>query len=162
MRRCVREQEVVRALRAGTLTPDLGNHVQGCPACAETERVARALMMGADGVCEDIRVPSVDAVWRRAQARSKDAALRRATRPLRAVQRLSVVCLAISALWVFEQFRGTLAQRFQEMGGWGGLTAGLPVSMSWIAVLFLLIVAGTWSLLYAGRTHGTEEHPSTS
>lgn len=162
MRTCKREQEMVLALRAGAWSEDLHDHARECAACAETERVTRALLASAEAVHSGLRVPDADRVWHRAQSRAREAALRRATRPLRVMRTLSIACLAVAAVWMAAQFQGTLSGRFAAMGGWQLLTAGAPVSIEWLSLLLSLIVAGTWCLWYAGRRVDTEGRRMTT
>lgn len=162
MRTCEREQEVLRALRAGAWTDALRSHASGCEACAETERVARALLTGVHTIQEGMRVPGADAVWLRAQSRAREAALRRATRPLLWMRALSIACLAVVAVWMAAQFQGALAGQFAAMGGWALLTAGLSVSMVWLAALLSLAAAGMAGLWYAAHRTDAQDRRMTT
>lgn len=149
MKRCRREQEVGTALRAGRWTAELNGHVLDCANCAEVERVARALLGIA--AATPMEMPAAEQVWRRSRSQIQEAALQRATRPLKVMRLLSVAYLAVFGAWAFWAFRDLLAADLRGIEGWAG---GVTMSATGIVSVVALIVAGTWFLLYADRRAG--------
>ena len=91
--RCEREIEVVDALRTGASTAELDGHLRTCAVCAETRLVAGSLLRSAAALRTQQEPPLAGQVWRRAQARKQEMALRRATRPLIFMRAVSERCL---------------------------------------------------------------------
>jgi hypothetical protein len=155
MNRCERESEVVAALRAGSWTDELSRHVLDCPGCAETEHVARPLLGSAAAMHAGHEPAAADLVWRQAQARMREMALKRATRPLIVMRRVSAAAVALFGLWAVRAFWGLLAGNLQAMDGWGWAAAGSASTEGiGVATALLLIGAGSLCLLYVGRRNG--------
>lgn len=150
MNRCERESEVVAALRAGSWTDALSSHVSSCASCAETERVARALLESAAALGSEL--PSPDAMWRQGQARMQAIALKRATRPLIVMRTLSLACMAAFAAWTGWEFWRFPAGYLHGMDNW--MAAGTPSIEAGVAVAVSLIAVGAGYLLHAGRHDG--------
>ena len=98
---CPREAEALTLVGIGQwparAEPELLRHVAGCASCAEAVEVATAL---AEIEESDERPPLPDAavVWQRAQWQTRHDAVRRAARPVVAVQAvLAVVTVALIA-----------------------------------------------------------------
>lgn len=100
---CNREQDVVRALRAGRLSEPVRAHVAGCAACQETSVVAEALLADAARLARETALPDPTNVWIKAQILARWHAAERATRPIAAVEWAAVACAvalgAIALAW---------------------------------------------------------------
>jgi hypothetical protein len=145
--RCEREIEVVDALRTGAWTAELDGHLRTCAVCAETRVVAGSLLRSAAALRMEQRPPLAGQVWRRAQTRKQEMALRRATRPLIFMRAVSIVCVIAFAAWLLRSF-----WRFADrglIGGWGAMTAQTAAAGAAIAVA--CIAAGAWYLLHEGK-----------
>lgn len=147
--RCEREAEVVSALRAGALSDELSSHVLGCASCAETERVAEALLGSAAGMRAQLEPPAAEVVWRRAQVRSRELALKRAARPLIFMRVLSFVCVAASGVWLLHGFGGLLPD---YRAGLGLMT--VPTVSVGLGFAMVSIAVASWYLLREGKGSG--------
>lgn len=126
---CESEAEVVEAVENAMWSEELSRHTAGCPACADTARVARLFALEAAVALEEAavamdspgRVPDADEIWRRARADERRAAVERALWPIRWVERLAggvaVVVAALIASWgapYLESLLAPLATPFAE------------------------------------------------
>jgi hypothetical protein len=145
--RCEREIEVVDALRTGAWTPELDGHLRTCAVCAETRLVAGSLLRRAAALRMEIEPPTAGPIWRRAQARRQEMALRRATRPLIFMRAVSMICVIAFAAWLLRSF-GHFADR-GLISGWGAMTAQTAAAGAAIAVA--CIAVGAWYLLHEGK-----------
>lgn len=156
MKRCDREAEVVAWARARALdpasnsafNPELLAHVRGCLSCAETERVVKALLMSGAAMHARQEPPAADQVWRRAQLRRQEIALRRATRPLIIMRVVSFACMAVFAVWVLRFLSAYRApiEGFGFMATWeGSLGIGFAI---------LCVAVGSLYLWHEGRRGG--------
>jgi hypothetical protein len=150
--RCEREGEVVSELRVGSLSAELKGHLRGCVSCAETERVARALLRSAAGMRAELEVPAAEVVWRRARARSRELALKRAARPLILMRVFSFVCVVVSAVWLSHGFWNGLPEYWEQMSGLG-LMATRAASLG-IGFAVLSVGVASCYLLWESRRSG--------
>jgi hypothetical protein len=153
---CERESDVVEALRRGLFSDELRGHVRSCAVCAEAEPVAQMLLQAASLLRVEHEPSAAGLVWRRAQARKKELALKRATRPLIIMRALSAGYVVLCAAWLLHTFWRTRSVEF--LSGWNGL----PAETAWfgVAIAVLATAIGAWYLLHDGRRSG-EGIPST-
>ena len=78
--------------------------------------------------------PIASAVWLRAERRNRRLAIERATRPLRVMQAIGLLCSLIVCAWVFSMHSATSTSLLL----WGGLA-------------IFLVIAGCWTMLQAAR-----------
>jgi hypothetical protein len=153
---CERESDTVQALRTGLLSPELRAHVLSCAICTEARDVARVILRAASLRGAEYEPPAADLVWRRAEARRKEIALKRATRPLIFMRVLGVVYAALSVAWFLHYlWRAGFVELFSS---WTVLQSEATCFAAAIAVLSIVIGAGY--LLRDGRRTG-EGVPST-
>jgi hypothetical protein len=147
--RCERESEVVEAVRRDYFSDELRGHVRSCSICAETQPVAQMLMQSASLLSVEQTPSAAGLVWRRAEARKREIALKRAARPLIFMRVLSVAYVVLTAGWLLRSF--WRSGSMERISGWRGLqdeTAWLGV-----AIAALAIAIGAWYLLRdGGRT----------
>ena len=124
--RCKCEQEVLTALRSGTLGHELDAHVTGCVECSEIMFVVQFLQRDADSMGE-ISIPDANLVWRRALSRSRAEDIARAICPIQWVVHASIAVTITAALWLILGLPAWL----------GRLPAPLPTSS-------LHVVSGMW------------------
>ena len=98
--KCENEQHVIEATRSGGWTSSLRAHLQHCPLCAQTQLIAASLQEDAANAQRRLDLPPAGMVWRRAQARRREAALERATRrPFLIVSVLGALYSMVFLLW---------------------------------------------------------------
>jgi hypothetical protein len=154
---CERESDAVRSLRTGLLSPKLHAHVLSCTICTEAQAAAQMMLQTASLVHVKLEPPAAGLVWRRAEARRKEIALKRATRPLVFMRVLSAVYVVLSATWLLHYF---WRPDFVELlSGWNVFGSESAWFTGVIALLAIAIGAGY--LLHDGRRSG-EVVPSTS
>ena len=76
--------------------------------------------------------PVASVVWLRAERRNRRLALERATRPLRIMQAVGLLCSMIVCAWVFSMH----STASTSLLAWGGLA-------------IFLVIAGCWTMLHA-------------
>jgi hypothetical protein len=153
---CERESDAVQALRTGLLSAELRKHILSCAICTEALAAARVMLQVASFWSAVQEPPAADLVWRRAEARRREVALKRATRPLIFMRGLSVVYGALSVVWFLHYlWRAGFLELFL---GWNVLQSEATCFAAAIAVLSIVIGAGY--LLRDGRRTG-EGVPST-
>jgi hypothetical protein len=89
-------------------------------------------------------------VWRRAQARKREIALKRAVRPLIFMRAMSAVYLVLAAAWLLHSF--WRSGSMERISGW----RGLQDETAWVgvAIAALAIAVGAWYLLRDGGRLG--------
>jgi hypothetical protein len=146
---CERESDVAEAVRRGSFSDELRGHVRSCSICAETQSVAQ--MLHTASLLRVEHEPSAAGLaWHRAQTRKKELALKRATRPLIYLRGLSVVYVALFAVWLLHYF---WRPGFMELlSGWNVLQS--ETACFGVAIAVLAVAIGAWYLLYDGRRSG--------
>jgi hypothetical protein len=146
---CKRESDVVEALRRDSFSDELRGHVRSCSICAETQVVAQMLQT-ASRLHVEYEPSAAGLVWRRAQARKKEIALKRATRPLIVMRAMSIVYVVFSAAWLLHCF-----WRPGSMGSISGWNV-LPIETVFadVAIAVLAMAIGAWYLLRDGGRLG--------
>ncbi len=153
--RCEREIEVASALRTGLWTAELNGHAQDCAICAETRLVAESLLKSAAAVHIEREPVAADRVWRLAQERRREMALKRATRPLIFMRAVSVVCMIALAAWLQRSF-WRFGDRLADAGANSWSAMGPETVSMGAAIAVACIAMGAWYLLYVGkRADGT-------
>jgi hypothetical protein len=152
---CERESDVVEALRRDFFSDELRGHVRSCSICAETQAVAQMLQT-ASRLHVEYEPSAAGLVWRRAQARKNEIALKRATRPLIVMRAMSVVYVVFSAAWLLHYF--WRSGSMESISGWNVLQS----ETAWfgVAIAVLAMAIGAWYLLRDGGRSG-EGIPST-
>lgn len=105
---CPREFEVLEAVSSGRWQPEnsgeLGVHASTCPVCKDTIQVALAFREDRADALLAARVPSAGLVWWRAEMRARRDAVSKATRPIRIVELVAMVCASVVALGLLQWF----------------------------------------------------------
>ncbi len=96
---CEKEQLVLAAVRAGAFDGELRNHVASCVLCADAMLVAEYLTGQAWLENPEAHLPDPGLLWLKAQLRSRDAALAKATRPIALVTRAGVAAVSVAGVW---------------------------------------------------------------
>jgi hypothetical protein len=153
---CERESDVVQCLRTGSLSHELHDHVLSCVVCAEARSAAQVMLQTASLLRVEDDLPTANAVWSLAQARKREIALKRATRPLIFMRALSVVYVIFSAAWFLHYFWHS---NFMELlADWNVFEDEATCIAAAIAVLSIVI--GAAYLLHDSR-RSAERAPST-
>jgi len=79
--------------------------------------------------------PPASAVWLRSERRNRKLVLERATWPLRIMQPLSLIIATFMCAWTLHQSGSTID----------------PTLLLWGLLAALIVVAGCWTMLRAGR-----------
>lgn len=153
MKRCERESEIAAGVRAGAWTDELRSHLRSCASCAETERVASALLRSAAAIWAQDEPPIADLVWRRAKVRMQEEALVRAMRPLIFMRRVSLGCVAVFAVWVAWELRSSGFSGYRQfLPGMNFVATG--AAGVGVAIALLLMGVGSWCLLHTSKQSG--------
>ncbi len=147
---CERESDVMEALRSGTFSDELREHVGSCAICAEAQPVAKMLLQTASVLRRQGEPQAAGLVWRRAQAQKRELALKRAARPLIFMRALSGAYAVLFAAWVLRTFWHS--ELLGKVSGWNGMQSGTAYLGAVIAGL--AIAVGAWFLLHDGRRSG--------
>jgi hypothetical protein len=91
---CLREQEILEAVNYGRYSEELKAHASQCAVCSDVVQVATVLREDLEGGLAYVRVPSAGLVWWRAEIRSRQDAMRTASRPITWVQAFGGACTA--------------------------------------------------------------------
>lgn len=145
-RLCERESEVVAAARNDSFSPELNRHVQSCSSCQKTQRVAQLFLQNAAFLQAQNHPMAASHVWRQAQRRKQELALKRATRPLLFMRVLSGIYIVALATWLLHNLWPSL--RPELILNWSA-AASIGTVMA-----ILLIVAGSGYFLYHEKRSG--------
>jgi hypothetical protein len=94
---CEKEEEIIAAMRTGTLDIELGRHASSCPICSDTVAVAEFLQAG--GTAEPV-LPNPDFIWWKGQLAVKRMAVERATRLIVMVRGIAYFSSSATMLWL--------------------------------------------------------------
>jgi hypothetical protein len=167
-RACVYEQQVTKALQAGTW-PEGGDaavraHVETCRSCADLVRVAVSLRQ-LQSRSIPARLPSAGVLWWRAQLQRRYRAVEQATRPVALAERtgllFALLCLVGVTVWQRAGFTAWW-QRLTSLAGWqslGGQTGAALATLTanWTLPLLIAVCSALAGLtvfavyLLAGR-----------
>lgn len=94
---CEREQEISAAFASGMITAELASHAQRCRACSDIVLVGGFLQSKSDLSARELSaVPDPGLIWRKAQWRATERAVRLASRPIRWMTILAYVAFVCS------------------------------------------------------------------
>ncbi|HEX3372904.1 MAG TPA: hypothetical protein VHS13_01770 [Edaphobacter sp.] len=144
---CEREADVVRSLRMDSFPAELRDHIAKCVVCTEARKAAGLMLQGASRLLVEDGLPPAGFIWSRAQARRREAGLKRAARPLIVMRVLSVAYVVLGSAWALRLFWRSVSMELAS--GWdafGGGVVGFGTAMTLLAVAM-----GAWYLLYDGR-----------
>src|SRR5262249_30989544 len=94
---CVKEKEIIEALRYGTLDIELERHASSCGHCSDTVAVSKFLQ--ADRMANPV-LPDSDFIWWRGQLLGKQMAVERATRSIALVRKIAYLGVGATTLWL--------------------------------------------------------------
>lgn len=98
---CAREQAVVAALSGSASDGEIFDHARNCYACSEILLVAERLRSEATFSDYELRaLPDAAVIWRKAQSRAREMALRKATLPIRIVRGCAYAVAILASPWV--------------------------------------------------------------
>lgn len=89
---CPRELEVLQAIECRPqrqIATELQEHIAACPVCSDLAAVAAAFDGARENLTESAALPDAGRVWRQAQFRARQEAIRSAGRPITAAQLVS-------------------------------------------------------------------------
>lgn len=144
---CPETEMLLARLRAGEPAPDPVAHAAGCTACRDALAVAALFASAAPALAPE-RPPDPGVLLLRARLRAREAAARRAVRPIVWAERLTAPVVALLATW-----------------GWPWLregASGLLASERWTApvpgpaLLLLAVVAAVAAALVVLDLAGSE------
>ena len=68
---CLRDQEIMDAVRCGRLSEELKAHARECAICSDAVEIATLFREDFEGGLDHARVPSAGLVWWRAEIRAR-------------------------------------------------------------------------------------------
>jgi hypothetical protein len=139
---CEREADVVEALRKGSFSDELRGHIASCAICAETQPVAQMLLKTASLLRAAHEPSAAGLVWRRAEARKKEIALKRAARPLIFMRVVGVAYVFLSVAWLLRTFGRSVS--IGRIPDWNVLPMDV---FAGVAIAAVAIGIGAWYLL---------------
>jgi hypothetical protein len=141
--KCEREQQVIEATRNGVWASSLRDHLRHCARCSQTELIAASVREDAAGAERLIDLPPAGMVWRRAQGRRRERALKRAARrPFLIVGALGVVYSVVLLLWGMFQIPQSVYRLFIAPPG-----LNEHVALTGVVLAGILAVAGSCVLV---------------
>jgi hypothetical protein len=154
---CEREEQTSAAVLRGAIDPEIAPHAQRCTACSDILLVGEFLRNEgslADG--EQNAVPDPGLIWRKAQQRAAQRAVRLALRPIRIMTALA--CLAfVCSPWlrlllplaqsVASSFSGTLDSNLMFFSKAWPTTPNQSVLLLAVFGTIVLLGMGSWLML---------------
>lgn len=112
---CEFEGNILQALATGDWPEELRHHADSCPACSDVLLVAGFLQAEQSQTAAASPLPDAGRAWWTAQRRLREEKVRRATRPIALVERISLGLAALGGiaalLWLWPELKA----------GWGWL-----------------------------------------
>ena len=93
-RPCVLEDQILEATRSDGLTAELSRHLATCRSCSEAVSIDNLLQSEARRAPELSRLPDPGRIWIQARQQRLLQAADRATRPIRAAEKIALAVLA--------------------------------------------------------------------
>ena len=150
---CTREEELVRAMRSGSLSAELRSHVAECSNCTEVLLVAQFLRPDEE-FSREIALPDASVIWRQALLQSRAEAADRATRPIRWVMSASFAAIIAALVWLIFGLPGGLVWSSGPLRAlvqnFGGGVLG-DVSFVVAGITMFTAVAGATYVLWADK-----------
>ena len=141
--KCEREQQVIEATRSGLWASSLRAHLRNCAYCTQTELIAASLQEDAARLERLLDLPPAGMIWRRAQTRRRDDAMRRATRqPFLIVGALGAGYSVVFLLWGISRLPQSTYRPFVTPSGLTG-----NVALAGAALSAILAIIGSCVLL---------------
>jgi hypothetical protein len=104
---CKKEQQVIAALRASSIDPEILGHVRGCSVCSEVMLVAHFLRKSTQLATDELSaLPDAALIWGKAQAFARRKALRRATLPIRIAWTCAFVLAGVETVQLILEWHG--------------------------------------------------------
>lgn len=137
---CPRELEVLQAIECcgeRPIGPELASHVAACPVCSDLAIVAAAFDGARAEILTTADLPDAGRVWRRAQVRAQQDAIRAAGRPITIAQVIAfgVSTGLIGACW------GATSTRFQAFCEWMGTQWASFDKIAWVTAAISFIAS---------------------
>ena len=142
---CEREQDVLDAIAAGCwpekASGDLSSHVASCSLCTELALVSQAFQEDFEAALKHARLPSAGLVWWRAEIRSRQEAIRTASRPITLVQGIAGMVGIGALIVVLTRIDFTAVQNI-NVAGWQAFLpdALLPLPLLYLAIAIVLVL----------------------
>ena len=154
---CRFEEQVLLAVECRaerTIAPELAAHIASCPVCSSLAAAVEAFDGARDSLAAAAELPSAARVWRQAQIRARQDAIRTAGRPITAAQLLAFG----AAMSLIGAYFGATSSGFQSALAWAGshwpavdVTRWLASASAFVAshALYIAGLAGAVLLLPA-------------
>ncbi len=142
---CGRESKLIAAILSGVEISGLNAHVEHCPTCKETRRVARFMTQYAEAIeAQRDEPPIANWIWIRAQKQRRALALKRVKRTLFLMWCLGAMYAAALTLWCAQAWWH--AQSSEIM-----VTLASKAVVPGTAALVVVVALGICFLLSSGR-----------
>lgn len=156
-RPCTLEDELLEAMRCGAMTENLSRHLETCRSCSDAVSIDNLMQIEARTTRDLSQLPDPGRIWLQARQQRLLQAADRATRPIRAAEKIALgtgaVGLAIGTAMSWPVVRSWLSQAVTTFADFGSSTEGtLPSSSIPViagAILFLVLF-GLYSELVEG------------
>ena len=129
---CPREPEVLQAVECRsqrTIPDELQRHIAVCQVCSDVATVAAAFDGARQRLTATAALPDAGRVWRQAQLRARQEAIRSAGRPITAAQLVSFG----AAMGLFGAYVGATSTGFQSALAWLQRQSPTLDSLAWTA-----------------------------
>lgn len=156
-RPCTLEDGVLEATRSGVLTEELSRHLATCRTCSQAVSIDNVMQTEARTLPELSRLPDPGRIWLQARQQRLLQAADRATRPIRAAEKIALsagaVGLAVGSAMSWPLVRSWLGQAVTTITNFSSSTGGAlptnPIPVIAGALLFLVLF-GLYSELVEG------------
>lgn len=150
---CEMEQRTVAANRAGETDAEILSHARACPVCLEILMITGMLNNEDQLAAPEVgSMPDAALIWRKSQARVREEALAKATRPIRVARVGAGIAAALGAPWLIFQILPTKLPRtpwvspFAAFDGLRGVSLSPGFFLSVIATLACIMLS-SWYVL---------------
>lgn len=156
-RPCTLEDGVLEAMRSGAMTEELRRHLQTCRTCSDAVSIDSLMQAEARTLPDLSRLPDPGRIWLQARQQRLLQAADRATRPIRAAERIALgtgaVGLAVGTAMSWPVVGSWLGRAVTTFANFAGSAEGnLPASPVPIiaGALLFLVLFGLYSELVEG------------
>lgn len=98
---CDFEPVVVKSLKSGFITEDIGEHIQSCSNCRETAKVVRFFQTNLMNETSPKKLPVAGLIWWKSKLREKSRAAENVSRPILLMQTAAVIVAFGTFVWLW-------------------------------------------------------------
>ena len=134
---CIREEEIVTALRKGIVPEHLTRHISECDHCREFSDIMTFLKAESIQATEEARPPSADFLWWKSQLQKRHKRAVRATSPIAIMEIITPLILACILILTASYLNYSSDHGLLHGVGWAVIIVSTMVTLACMVVYWI-------------------------